>query len=211
MAYLCKMKNTRDRILEVALDLFNTEGLSQVKLRTIANKMGISQGNLNYHFKKREDIVEALYAQLVDNINTHMPEVSEEDNVLKVLLDMSDSVMLDLYAYRFILIDFVQIMRGHERIKSHFQELQLVREKQFLQFFEVLIGMGLMEKENLPNEYYNLFKRLQILGDFWISSAEINEENRSKKAIAKYREIMNQTIYPYLTEEGKKEYLMLVD
>ena len=55
------MKDTKEIIINTALKLFNTEGLSKVTLRTIANKMGISQGNLNYHFKKRDDIIEALY------------------------------------------------------------------------------------------------------------------------------------------------------
>ena len=66
------MKNTKGTILNTALKLFNSQGLSKVKLRTIANNMGISQGNLNYHFKKREDVIETLYFRLVENINQNM-------------------------------------------------------------------------------------------------------------------------------------------
>jgi AcrR family transcriptional regulator len=57
--------NTKSKILATALKLFNELGLAKVTLRNIAKKMGISQGNLCYHFKKREDILEALYHQLV--------------------------------------------------------------------------------------------------------------------------------------------------
>lgn len=204
------MKNTKETILNTALELFNSQGLAKVKLRTIANKMGISQGNLNYHFKKREDVIEALYFRLVDNINQNMDNNYESTSFLKELFVMPKSVMLDLYMYRFIMLDFVQIMRENEKIKNHFQELKQQREKQFLSFFDILITSGLMRKELLPNEYKNLYIRLQVLGDFWISSAEIDKIKLTKKSITKYSEIMNQTIFPYLTEKGKSEYQLIV-
>ncbi|MDG1039498.1 MAG: TetR/AcrR family transcriptional regulator [Polaribacter sp.] len=204
------MKNTKGTILNTALKLFNSQGLSKVKLRTIANNMGISQGNLNYHFKKREDVIETLYFRLVENINQNMSNNYDSTSFLKALFVMSKSVMLDLYMYRFIMLDFVQIMRENEKIKNHFQELKQEREKQFLSFFDILITSGLMRKELLPNEYKNLYIRLQVLGDFWISSAEIDKIKLTKKSITKYSEIMNQTIYPYLTEKGKSEYHLIV-
>ena len=76
------MKNTKDRILDTSLELFNSLGLSKVTLRTIANKMGISQGNLNYHFKKREEIIETLYFQLVQNIDNSMLDIEKSKNML---------------------------------------------------------------------------------------------------------------------------------
>ncbi|NVK52342.1 MAG: TetR family transcriptional regulator [Flavobacteriaceae bacterium] len=203
------MKNTKEIILDTALELFNSRGLAKVKLRTIANEIGISQGNLNYHFKKREDVIEALYFRLVESISHNMSKNSESTNFIKVLFGMSKSVMLDLYTYRFIMLDFVQVMRENEKINKHFQELKTQREKQFLAFFDILINTGLMRNEVLPNEYKNLYIRLQILGDFWISSAEIDKKKLTKASIAMYAEIMNQTIYPYLTKKGRKEYHLI--
>ena len=204
------MKNTKEIILNTALSLFNSQGLAKVKLRTIANKMSISQGNLNYHFKKREDVIEALYFRLVKNINEHMSETQESENILEVLFTMSSAVMLNLYTYRFFLLDFVQIMRENNKIKVHFQELQALRERQFMTFFEILINSGLMRKEILPNEYKNLYYRLQILGDFWISAAETSKKPLTKKSISKYEEIINQTIFPYLTRKGEREYHLIL-
>ena len=114
------MKNTKAVILDNALELFNSQGLAKVKLRTIAKHMGISQGNLNYHFKKREDIIEALYFRLIESLNAHMAGNPDDKNILKMLFSMSNSVMHDLYNYRFFLLDFVQIMRENEKIKGTF-------------------------------------------------------------------------------------------
>ncbi len=200
------MKSTKEKISITALVLFNANGLSQVTLRTIAKKMGISQGNLNYHFKKREEIIETLYFNLVKNIDLKMSNNKEEVS-LKLLLDLSTSIMSDFYESRFFLLDFVQVMRESKIIKTHYLELSKIREKQFLELFAVLIEKGIMRKEILHNEYAFLYRRFQILGDFWISSAQVTHKRISKKMIKEYADIINQSIYPYLTEKGKKAYL----
>lgn len=53
---------TRDRILRAALTLFNEEGEEQVSCIDIAAVLDISPGNLYYHFKGKDPIIEALYA-----------------------------------------------------------------------------------------------------------------------------------------------------
>ncbi len=204
--YLCSMKNTKEIILTTSLELFNTYGLSKVTLRTIAKKMGISQGNLNYHFKKREDIIEALYFQLVKNIDESMLGVQQSKDVLRLMVDISQTIMSNFFEYRFFLLDFVQIMRESEKIKRHYAELTIQREQQFSMLFNLLIENDLMRKEVLPNEYKNLYKRFQILGDFWISDAEISNSKITKATISKYSAILTQAIYPYLTVSGQKEY-----
>ncbi len=200
------MKNTKDRILNTSLELFNLYGLSKVTLRTIAKKMGISQGNLNYHFKKREYIIEALYFQLVDNIDNSMSGIQLSKNPLQLLAGISQTIMFNFFEYRFFLLDFVQIMRENDKIKKHYSKLTTKREQQFYMLFSLLIENGLMRKEILPNEYANLYKRFQILGDFWISDAEICNSQITEETISKYSEILTQAIYPYLTSKGQKEY-----
>lgn len=204
------MVKTKEKILKTALDLFNTKGLARVTLRNIADEMGISQGNLNYHFKKRKELIEALYFTLVQEIDDKMQSQTPTEKPipsLKQLMMMSSAVMSDLLKYRFIMLDFVQIMRENQKIKSHFTELQNLRKQQFLYFFDVLNQQGLMRQEQLPDEYVNLYHRLQLLGDFWISSATISANSINKKTMNFYSNLINQTIYPYLTKQGQKEYL----
>ncbi len=52
---------TRDRILECALQLFNQKGEPNVSTMEIANEMGISPGNLYYHFHGKEPLVLGLF------------------------------------------------------------------------------------------------------------------------------------------------------
>ena len=57
--------STRDLILEVALVLLNERGESIVTSVDLANEMNISPGNLYYHFKGKEQVVEELYLSLI--------------------------------------------------------------------------------------------------------------------------------------------------
>lgn len=62
---------TRDRILKTSLALFNSEGEAQVSTVDIAAVLGISPGNLYYHFRGKEAIIEALF----DDFETELRQV----------------------------------------------------------------------------------------------------------------------------------------
>ena len=46
--------NTKDKILEKSLELFNNQGVHNVGVRDIARALEISPGNMSYHFPKKE-------------------------------------------------------------------------------------------------------------------------------------------------------------
>jgi AcrR family transcriptional regulator len=55
---------TRQRILDVALDLFNDQGYDKTSLREIADALGFTKAALYYHFERKEDILLALHLRL---------------------------------------------------------------------------------------------------------------------------------------------------
>lgn len=52
---------TRDRILEKALELFNERESGAVTTNHISAAIGISPGNLYYHFRNREEIIRNIF------------------------------------------------------------------------------------------------------------------------------------------------------
>lgn len=58
---MASSNTTRDRILQASLALFNAQGLPAVSTHKIAAELGMSPGNLHYHFKAKQLIVEWLF------------------------------------------------------------------------------------------------------------------------------------------------------
>ena len=53
--------STRDRILDACRVLFNERGPADVTTAEIATAVGISEGNLHYHFRRKDQILTALF------------------------------------------------------------------------------------------------------------------------------------------------------
>jgi AcrR family transcriptional regulator len=51
---------TRERIQEIALELFAEQGYEKTSLREIAERLGVTKAALYYHFKSKEDIVRSF-------------------------------------------------------------------------------------------------------------------------------------------------------
>ncbi len=96
---------TRDRILECALTLFNREGEPNVSTLEIANEMGISPGNLYYHFHGKEPIILELFERFQNDLAPLLDppldvELSAEDYWLFLHL-----IVERLAQYRFLFQD----------------------------------------------------------------------------------------------------------
>jgi AcrR family transcriptional regulator len=55
---------TRERILDVALDLFTANGYDKTSLREVADELGLTKAAVYYHFEKKEDILLALHLRM---------------------------------------------------------------------------------------------------------------------------------------------------
>lgn len=64
-------ESTAGRILSTALKLFNRNGVDRIPIYKIASDLGISPGNLTYHFARKQDV---LYA-LIDRLEHEAAEV----------------------------------------------------------------------------------------------------------------------------------------
>ena len=200
---------TKERIILKALELFNEEGVKEVTLRKIAGALGISQGNLNYHFRTKAEIIAELYFRLVDKMNTEMEKITQEQPILSFLYDTSKISMKILYDYRFITRDLYAVLEADKALKKHYIELQQTRSQQYIFLFQNMIKQGLMREEELKGEYERLYERMNILGDNWINAAVFFNRNYASK-VDHYHALLFEVIYPYLTQKGKQQYRELL-
>ncbi|EUA50958.1 bacterial regulatory s, tetR family protein [Mycobacterium xenopi 3993] len=58
--------DTRERIQDVARELFLQQGVQRTSLQDIADKLGITKPALYYHFASREELIRSIVQPLID-------------------------------------------------------------------------------------------------------------------------------------------------
>ena len=198
--------DTKQRILEASLALFNKEGTEVITVRHIAKEIGISHGNLCYHFPTTDDIVTKLYYNLVEELDTLIKSMQEKRQ--EALVGQSGRSILELlYKYRFLMLNFVDVMRRLPDVKKHYQKLQDRRRSEFKQVFQNLVEAGLMRPELYPGFYDDLITNMTIIGDAWILNAEILYKGKEKDKLDFYHRVTNSLITPLLTEKGLETFV----
>ena len=168
----------------------------------------MSQGNLNYHFKTKGDLIAALYFDLVAHMDREMEKIAQDQALLPLIYESSWVSMKTLYDYRFITKDLYAVLDADPELKKHYLGLQGLRKQQYMQLFSHMIQKGLLRPEEFEGEYLGLYERMNILGDNWIN-ASILFKGKDQAVVKHYHRLLFEMVYPYLTEEGKKGYKIL--
>ncbi len=199
---------TKEKILAEALIQLNKNGVDNVTVRSIAKAIGISHGNLCYHFPNTDAIIHKLYLQLVDEFDAQIEQAEVPKSDLHLLFRIGEVNFKIQYGYKFLLLDFVQIMRRIPAVKEHFKNHIEIRRMQFRFILDSLINDGILREEFESNMYEHLITRLLIFGNGWIAFSEIHTEGEVKPM--KYFEVFGSALLPYLTEKGIEEYRTLL-
>ncbi|MEU1279320.1 helix-turn-helix domain-containing protein [Streptomyces sp. NPDC005805] len=75
--------DTRQRIQDVALELFAEQGYEKTSLREIAEALDVTKAALYYHFKTKEDIVVSLFTDLTRPIDELIEWAREQPRTLE--------------------------------------------------------------------------------------------------------------------------------
>lgn len=197
---------TKEKILQKALNLFNTHGSESVTVRQIAKELDMSHGNLCYHYPSTDDIIQALYMRLVADLDALILRGGRNvDITLQTVVEMMYASFNKLYEYRFILLDFVHIMRRIPSIKAHYRQLTVMRQLQFQFIVSELVRKGIFRQPIIENQYTHWINSAILFGDFWLSSAEILYQGKEQEKVNTYHRFFLNLTIPYLTEQGLEE------
>ena len=194
--------DTKEKILKAALTLFNNKGTEWTTVRDIAKKVGISHGNLCYHFPTTDHIIEQLYLNLVAELDKEMDQMQKENQPSEEIFKGTRILFDLLYKYKFLMLNFVDIMRRLPKINKHYRQLQQRRNSEFKVIFKNLVSQGLMRPEIYPGYFDHLLINMTIIGDFWISHSEILYTGSEKNKLDFFYQVTSSIFLPLLTEKG---------
>ena len=200
-------ETTRDLILDISRKLFNEHGTYNVSVRQIALELGISQGNLNYHFKKKEDIIRELYMQSVATLTIDFLATPKLGANFIYLFELARKTFEIQNTYKFLIADINYLVKDIPEIKESHQAMKSQRVSQFHQMFNVFIEKGYVREQEYSGEYDELGLRLSFLGIYSFLELEITDKSGKEENLKKYLNIIFSACYPYLTKSGKEKYL----
>jgi len=190
-----QLVSTRQRILETAIRLFNEKGTRAVTTNHIAAAMGISPGNLYYHFRSREDIIRAILDMLDASGHeaTRRIERKAAPDSLEALELKFKAVQEINWRFRFFKRELPALIMNDPALKKRFKQshdaiLFMIRDSiQRAVDRELFVKMDAKEMDLLAHELW-----LVIL--FWLNYLEISGMKVTKTNIAMGSDILRSIL-----------------
>jgi len=194
---------TKDKIIYTAIKLFNKQGTNLVSTNHIAKEMGISPGNLYYHFRSKNDIIRSIS----DNFS------NELGSVLKIQLDtISDfsSNLTSLFnrffkiqqSYQFLFLEGVHLTKQDSKLLDNYTNLRSLIKKGYHELLSNLVKIKIMKRQSL-NIIDDLLDAQWIIMWYWINHTILDRNTYDDFQIKKGIKLSFSIIKPQLTSIGK--------
>jgi len=199
--------DTKQKIIGSAIELFNENGIANVRLQQIADASGISVGNLAYHFRNKFIIISAVYEQISEEIchilsnYRNYPNFSDFDSQLSFYYRF-------LQKYPFYFSESVEIKRNFPEIFDFQQQLVPKIISQIRKRFDFNIQRGAILPEPHPNLYDNTAQIIGMIIIYWDCNPIVMLNQNDSETL--FKETVWNQIYPYFTLTGKAEFEKLI-
>ncbi len=123
-----KPRRTAERILDVTLDLFNRFGEPNVSTTLISAELGISPGNLYYHYPAKDELINSLF----DRYERSLTELLQAADAVRNVEDawLFFHMLFELvWRYRFLYRDLNDLLSKNRHLETHFQHVLQHKER----------------------------------------------------------------------------------
>ncbi len=195
LIYQTSALNTRDKIIELAVKHFNRDGFGAVSLFQIANEMGISRGNLTYHFKDKEVLLQSIASEMWQKIDTERIKSRQFPSFENLRKEVQ---LLYKFQKRYAFIFLDTHVLNHPLIRKEFRQLAkrtIADNKATIAFS---IQSGNMKPEQIAGTYSNIAFTVWMLAFYWFSQQIILGQKSGQDA----EKMIWSILLPFFTKKG---------
>ncbi len=196
--------STKEKILHHSLLIFNEKGVGQVSALQISQALGMSYGNLTYHFKNKEAIVLALYRQMQEALEAAIAKTVQHIFEETFYLNLVNQLFEVTWKYRFIYLNLSSLMLQYRAIGDSEKAYAERRYKILTKANEYLIREGYLKPE-IDIEYQLTIHNLSLILYSWILDAQLFHPGKEKEKIQYYTALFYNATIPCLTPKGLKK------
>jgi len=183
---------TKEKILRTALALLNNEGEVNITSVDIAAVMGISPGNLYYHYKGKDIIIGELFTDFEGELRQVLTApvgkpMALEDNWIYLYI-----IFEEINDFRFFFLNLTAILERIPELKPKFTRLLSLMQKTFERLLSGLETSGHLSFR--ADEKAILSERLTAHFTYWLPYANLRGLRGSPKSI------IHEGVYAALTQ-----------
>ena len=191
-------RHTRQRILDASLVMFNAQGEPNVTTNHIADELEISPGNLYYHFRNKDDIIEQLFAQFEERIDRAL---AVPENRLPGLEDIWLQLHLVyecIWDFRFLYRDLVDILSRNRKLRMHFARILKRAADNATDVMRGLVQAGVMRAS--PAEIDATANNILMIATFWLNFSNVRGSSDEHEAIRQGIHQVMMLLAPFLRD-----------
>ena len=199
-------QNTYTRIVEASLILFNEEGERNISTNHIAAHLGISPGNLYYHFRNKDEIIVKLFKRYSDDLLEYLQTAVLPANVPDAVRYMA-SIYDVMWRYRFLFSDVNTLLsRSVELLGEHNNFTQAKVSPLLVNLLIQLNGLNIIKADKVAMQ--DMAVNMWIITKYWFDFDASLHGRTKLTGESKVRGVRRtlSLLRPYLLEQYVEEF-----
>ena len=206
-------RRTAERILASALGLFNRFGEPNVATTLIAADVGISPGNLYYHYPGKEDIVNTLFGHYQSDLQSLLPAAKDVKDLEDAWFFMHSLFEL-VWRHRFLYRDLNDLLSKYRQLEQAVKQVLADKHEAFLTLLAQLSDKGWLTQN--PTERDSSATHMLVMLTWWLSYEYVRdprhalEDANAQGGVSRGAQQVLGLLLPYLQEQPKAHMLALL-
>jgi AcrR family transcriptional regulator len=197
-----RTQRTRARVLAESLRLFNDRGEANVTTGAIAAELGISPGNLYYHFRNKDEIVEELFGRFEGKVDVSPGRHAGGPEAIEDLWLYLHLMLEAIWEYRFIYRNLDDLVARNPRIRARFNRLIDRKLESVSALCAALARSGLMRARD--DEIRALARNVIVVATYWINFQSLRRRPSDGADVGQGAHQVMSLVAPYLVGEARE-------
>ncbi len=203
-----RTERTRARILTESLTLFNLQGEAHVTTGMIAAALDMSPGNLYYHFRNKDQIVEQLFAAFEERVDVQPRASAGAPEAVEDLWLYLHLMLESIWDYRFLYRNLDDLVWRNRRLRERFNRIVDRKFDAMVTLCDGLVGARAMRAQ--PAEIRALARNVLVVATYWLNYQSLRAPRTATMSRAGDNDLgqgafqVMALVAPYLVGEARR-------
>jgi len=197
-----RTQRTRRRILDESLRLFNEHGEEGVTTSDIAAALGISPGNLYYHYRNKDEIVTQLFARLEERLDIEPRVDADAAQAIEDLWLYLHLMLEAIWDFRFFYRNLHGVARRDRRLAQRFNRIAGRKLASIEGLCNGLAAQGALRADG--EEIHALARNVLLVATYWLDFQALRRGRDEAAGPGRGAYQVMMLIAPYLAGEARR-------